>query len=288
MAAQEIFALLYAPPVTIKENGLQPQLVHLDSAGNVRGVVDHNGYPTSRNSEFHDEWHYPTQAKIGFPTDGTAHNLAILGSRWNGITTQATASGAGIADPTAAFPARQLFLSGFGDVAVGGTAIYSAGPILPMSAAFLSVVFFWEMFANAGGDQNSQWFCGLGNRPNAQDIPGTASAIGFFRQKTDLNWQALTCRRPGGAEITNTNVVIDASTLQCKVWVTGPGLPGGPRVRFYLNDNLVATQGTFYPTDVLSWINQINCVQNGINNTGQFNVGPIRMIWNRQLSLSTT
>jgi hypothetical protein len=258
---------LWAAPST----GLTPQVQFKDAAGNVRWVIDHNGYPTgSGMSQFREEW---------FANPGANNSL------WS------NSGGAGgsilSTNPTANYGARFVILT----PATAASGVYAGiGSKLFMSnSTWLTAVVEFELGFNAaaaGITSNTSWYAGLGTQAD----PSTDTCqIAILKRYNNANFYLLTSSGGGIATLTATSTPPSASGAnpidRVRLEIYGSGsVEGAYKVKLYVNEVLIATVAAANVSAAMLPIFGVYNEGGGPSGSPLGYMGPPRVTWNRYLS----
>ena len=205
-----------------------PQLKFADVAGNVRHVVDHHGLEMGRVSEVRQDW------LVGFSKNSNGKITDI--PSWS-----VDINGAGTVDgvaPTTGTPWPYVVLTPGTSVADGPTLYMTQRNIGP-TADLLAVL---EYAVTWTGSATCLITHGFGNFG-----PGNTVYAQFRKANGGANWQAET-RDGTTLNTTDTGVAAVAGTqFRCRIELMGANLTGGPLVRFFINEAIVAEIGTNTP-----------------------------------------
>ncbi len=258
-----------------------PQLLFYNTSGNVRSLVDHNGYPMGRRSELREEW----IVNIGTVSSSQA---PITGAqRWS-VTTSGTAITAGalvVNAPAATYPCNSPSISTASGA--GAVSVFTAAPIINTSNTFLSTVIEFE--ATAGTDltakTHSETFTfGLSDT----SVPSSATKYCWLKASAGVaNWKCQTAN--GGAPTsTDSGVSIDfvgtAPAQRWRIELHGSGSPYGSMGRFFINEVLVAENATTLPASTTLYL-VFGASGASTADPITLHFGPVLATWNRFLTL---
>lgn len=266
---------LGTPPV-----GDAPQARFYDTAGNLRSLIDHNGFPMGRRSEFREEWIH----NIG-TVSATATPVVAM-QRWS-TTFTGTPGTLTMTAPTSFYPANAATLISAGGVA-GGLFLYTAAPLIHTGNTFLSTVIEWEagQASNIVADLNSEkiWM-GLTDTPAS---PSTSNNYCWFSCAAgQSNWQCATANAgtPTTVDSGVANAAFTVPGQRFRIELHGTASPYAGKARFFVNETLVQTSSTNLPaSSALSFV--VGCSGAASSNLLTLRVGPVLATWPRQLSLA--
>lgn len=263
---------------TLKSNIIQaptpatdtPLLVLKDSAGNVRHVVDHNGYPAGRRTEFREDWSTAQGGAITTsqtPYSSTRFNYVAA---VNGSVTPNTMS--------STYPCPSV---GIGIGATAGAKSYVKTPTDPVYVRTNTMlVLEWE--ASGTGAASGTIYMGM-----MDTAPDTAVRYARVRN-IGGNWLAETKDTATSATVIDTGVaptVMGGAIGPQRFRVEYHGAStayGAFAVRFFIDEVLVATSTTNIPVGAVSFMfGAIGSVATTVL------IGHVYATWNRYLSLPT-
>ena len=244
-----------------------PQSIWVDSAGNARHIVDHNGFPMGKASEIREEWVTWTGAASSGPITGTIWqiNLGSGGTCAVFNTTSTAGSFMGLNLPT-----------------TNGANINLFGITPFIAANSPNAVMVMEFDAYLAHPANQEFLFGIAN-----NILGTANtAVGFHKRSTDTNWQ-LYVDNAGSVTNTDSGIAPVMNTLQrFRLELRGANTPGGAYALFFINEALVGVIASPL-TSTTTFLSLLFGAQNTSTATTGLAaaIGPILIRYNRYLSL---
>lgn len=250
-----------------------PQASRQDAAGNIRSLVDHNGYPMGRITRLQEDW-------LGaFATISAATNPLSNFAKW-AFTNNSTESMA-VQPPNATYPANYVDLA---TLASGSsqTMLYFNRACVAPSSSLLSFVFECEVGLANVGAAISQADIAFGFNTNNGSTPPYSSSI-MLRYSGSGNWIASTSG--GGSQDTGVapSAATDPSSGQrFRFEIHGSSSPYGAVCLFFINEALCASLTTGIPSAILFPIFNLK------NSTAAINhmyIGSVSMAWNRWLSV---
>lgn len=260
-------------------NVFMPQALWLDSAGNIRHVIDHNGYPMGRRREFREEWNIdPTPGSSSVTTNATWY----FAGRW---FSEIFGTGANISAGIDAFG------NGFGRYASLNTSTPNSNIVILTSQpwmiyqTWLTLVCEFTV-ACVQGANNQTLQIGLGD--GSGNASAAANAIWFTKTSAQTNWQATTMSASSSNSIDTGVAPVTDIFQRMRIEFHGSGTPigtaaGGNCALFFINEALVAATKTDVPaTGAGLWMNFDMTATNtaGLGGTQSFAVGPILAVWN--------
>ncbi len=256
-----------------------PQLRIKDAAGNIRFLVDHNGFPMGRRSEFREEWIY----NIG--TVAATATPIVPAQRWS-TTFTGTAGTLTISAPTSAYPAN--FVAIATAAAASAIYLYTAAPIIHTGNTFLTTVIEWEAVPNTdvtSGTHSETIWMGLADNATL----GSSNNYCWFKATAGVgNWK---CETGNGGVSTSTDSGVAANTTgtapaqRWRIELHGSGSPYGSKARFFINEALVAQNTTNLPASAALYL-ALGCSSAASGNVVRLYSGPMLATWPRQLSLA--
>lgn len=265
---------LGTPPV-----GDTPQARFYDTAGNLRWLVDHNGFPMGRRSEVREEWIH----NIG-TVAATATPIVPM-QRWS--TTFTGAGGAlTLTAPSSSYPANAPTIITTGGAC--GIFLYTAAPLIHTGNTFLSTVVEWEAGSptnvSSGTHSETIWM-GLTDNPAA---PASSNNYCWFScTNGQVNWQ---CANANGGAVTTVDSTVSESVFtspgqRMRIELHGSASPYAGKARFFINEALVQTSATNLPASAaLSFMVGSSGAASSVPVT--LRIGPVLATWPRQLSLA--
>lgn len=265
-----------------------PQAQWKDSAGNVRYLIDHNGYPAGRRTEFREGWF---GGAFNYATAGIVPGLPLwqvyAANAPTGFSTGPIFGGISYPSSMAQIDPAQ---ANAGKLAIST----GAGLVLQTYSAFIME---WEAALNTVGANNQTFFVGIGAEATGSDPMVATSALAFRKTSAQTNWQAYT--GSGTAQTsTDTGVAPVANTLQrFRIAYYGSATPigiaqGSAVALFWINEALVAAVTATLPTAGGTAARDELCFGLGALNTAGLGaaqpmvVSPLYATWNRALSLA--
>lgn len=256
-----------------------PQQFFKDAAGNVRSLIDHNGFPNGgRFSQFRELWDFSQGSTAA--TSGTMDNKKWV---WNA----SSASGLLSLQPgplSNSYPFPYAQIDPGGSVNVNGS-IASAVPVL--FPQFTGLTHRLEMEVAIKSTSSQQHLFGLGTRQNvfSGGVLTGQSYLAFKRLGgTDTNWQ---CQTYNGTSTTNVDSGVAPTSQQFQrftIEFQGSASPyAATTVNFFINGTLVATSTTNITTSsvyyIVYWV-----IDNGSGSSNPLFMGPTQATWNRWLT----
>jgi len=251
-----------------------PLLLLRDSAGNNRGLFDHNGYPMSRASLWREIWQNVIN---NINADANPITTAPSWNFW--ASTNVGTLWAVEPSTTFLFPTLALACS---NVANSRPMLQSAQPILLASNTFASVVLEYEHDGQTGLPGFT--YSGLsGNK----DYTTNPEFVRFRAQSGTANWQAE-ARGASATTTVDTGVALSstAAMVRFRIELHSSGSPYGAKARFFINGTLVAEITTNLPalsSTKLSIVFQTG--NNGTTTANTLNIGPMVLAHNRTLAM---
>jgi hypothetical protein len=212
-------------------SALTPQAQWKDGSGNVRSLIDHNGYRGGRLCELRENW--------------ISENTAISSSitpiaklpRWSALIASGGTITPGSGGTTSAYPAPAISVA---TSATNGSksSLYSAGPLVRIAGA-ASFILEFDLGLNATGTYTVWAGLDSTNDPQA----GTTHGVRIRAQSGTANWQVDFIE--AGTTTIDSGVAVnaaatDASSLTAKIELHGSSSPFGKTAWVFLNGILVA------------------------------------------------
>jgi hypothetical protein len=253
-----------------------PQSVFTDAAGNNRYLIDHNGYPMGRRSEFREEWIANIFINAVDQVPVTNANRWSFSHAGQGQFFNPSPTGS--------------YSSPYGQVkcnaAAGSRATLWSSQVMFIVQPFISAVFEFEASIQ-NPSSATEYYVGLAN-----GFDDSTVYAWFVKRGGDTEWQAE-ARNTASVDIQSTGVVpaTGAEPAQrFRIELYGSSSPYGACARFFINDVLRVTHAS---AQVPAWINSSNpaeirfmmTVKSSNTTSPTLSVGPILGTWNRQLSI---
>lgn len=247
-----------------------------NSGGNIRSVVDHNGYPTGRRSEFREEW------ANSMASQSATANPITNNPKWQ--VTIANGATLALSGTSTAYPASAVQLAATSAANSKGS-LATANALFSSSGTLHSIVVEFELALGLATVAGQAAHFGIGN--NA-DFSASVS-YAWFRVSGTGHWL---CETAAGAAPTSVDsgatpvVGADPSGGQLfRVELHGSASPYGQCALFFVNGAPVAVSTTNIPSVTSLLIGMtVNSVASGA--AQRIQSGPIYATWNRFLSLS--
>lgn len=239
-----------------------------DSAGHVRGTVDHNGYPGGGRISVIDEcWNASVSASA-------SQSPLTNNPRWQAWTTTSTTFNTVAA--SAAYPSPYIQVSTTATLNSRGS-ILSAIQLIHSSATMLSFATEADIGTLLVGD--SYW--GLSSNV---DFTVNQHFVRFRQSQGTANWQAE-CRDAVTTTTVDTGVAVtsngDPTAFRMRIELHGSASPYGAKARFFINGTRVAEITTHLPAATL----YLAFEANNTNTAAQtLSVGGVHTVWNRYLA----
>jgi hypothetical protein len=248
-----------------------------NSGGSLRSIIDHNGYPTGRRSEFREEW----ANSLG--SQSVTANPITNNPKWQ--VTIANSATLALAGTTTTYPAQTIQLSAT-SAASSKCSLATANALFSSSGTLHSIVVEFELALGLAAVAGQAAHFGIGN--NA-DFSSSVS-YAWFRVSGTGHWL---CETAAGGAATSVDsgvtpvVGSDPSGGQLfRVELHGSASPYGQCALFFINGALVAVSTTNIPSVSALVIGMtVNSLASGA--AQRIQSGPIYSTWNRFLSLST-
>jgi hypothetical protein len=250
-----------------------------DQAGNVRSIVDHNGY---RRGRLHEYWEDYLSISQGIATVNGAASLTSGRLRYS---IPATSNFQTLYQPQ--MPGTiPLNINIGSNAASGATAVFNSAMPIANPQTFTSLVLEFEIASPPV--TNVDWKVGFSTSLSSATPNNANYDLALCRQAADTSWQLLTAN---GSTFTKTPSGVtpssggppDAITLE----LHGSGSPYGAKARLMVNGTVVETTSTlpFGGGGNTMYFVIIGTTTSATNSAALW-VSPVRAIWNRQLSLS--
>lgn len=253
-----------------------PVMAWVDSAGNIRGITDHNGYLRRRGQrQFYMDW---TELGFGSIIGSASNTVGRLGySQPASWQTQATTS-------SVTMPGGGYLSLIANNIANATTARYYT-PAIVSPASSLSLVLEFDILLSS--TSNFDWKIGLVNSASSATGTPSGSERGFAlcKQSADTTYQLLTSNGSSFTK-TNTGITPSASADRITIEFYGSGSPYGTRQRMFINDAPVidaaiatAPNGTGDALSLLLAATSVNAT-----NSANVAISPVTVTWNAYLS----
>lgn len=255
-----------------------PQAAWCDSAGNIRHLIDHNGFPMGRRSEITQEWW--ASDSDGAPASIASVPLALDGGA-AGWVIDGDADGDWTNDTDATIASRKI-----GIVTSGTNA--KKNYIRPRSFAFktaANVVFVaeWEHYTDALGVTAATKVMGLFD---SFTDPSASTNKLIFKAAASAHWFCYTNSANADSGFAVTSAGWQKVRLEYHGAATALGvINGGPVALFFINDGLVSIQTAGVVAAGVGLTLGFGHESTSANAGYSFWVSPVRMTWNRFLSL---
>jgi hypothetical protein len=257
-----------------------PQASWADQAGNVRGIIDHNGYRRGRLVEYYEDF------LTASPGTSTVNGAASLTSGKLRYSLPATTNFQTIYSP--AIPGTiPLNINIGSNAASSATVVFNSAMPIVSAQAFTSLVLEFEIIG--GGASNVDWKIGLSSSL-ASATPNNANYdLALCKQAADTAWQLLTAngstftKTPSGVTASTTLGSPDVITLE----LHGSASPYGAKARLVVNNTVVETASTLpFGGGTAPMYFVIIGTTTSATNSAALWITPVRAVWNRQASLS--
>jgi hypothetical protein len=253
-----------------------PALVLKDAAGNVRSIIDHIGYRRGHVTEYYEDW-------LNIPGLAAAAGV-INGAASSGVARVAYSlvAGTSIAWDTT-IPGCVIKLA-TNNAANGST--FGAWSQMPFYAPqnFHSMAIEFDLCI--GNASAIDWQIGMSSALNGTPI--ASNAVTLVYQTTDATYQLCT---GNGSAFTKTNTVVAPNTSAAdKITMEfhGSASPYGSKARMFVNGAPAPVAET--NSNMLNvaganlYFAVVGTAKSGANN-GRINLSPVRVIFNRSLSI---
>jgi hypothetical protein len=270
---------------------LTPLLYLADSAGNIRALFDHNGYPGGRRASFNEEWLGPNSTAVSGNPVSTSQAVGAMAqyglSRWGFNSTSSGQFWADVSFNNFNFysaPAASAYLDPTTTNA-GKAELYTNSILQPQT--FLTLVMEWEMGISVVGANSQTIVAGLFT---TSSITGATQGLFFKKASTDTNWQAHAGNGGGNAN-TDMTVAPVAYTLQrFRLEYHGSASPigvaaGSAVAKFWVNETLKSVTANLPPAGATSLRFGFGILNSaGLGGLQPMVVGPFSATWNRMLT----
>lgn len=206
-----------------------PQLRFVDSAGNGRFLIDHNGLPTGgRVSVVSEPWLLAPGAS---------------GSAWS--TVLGTAAALTGQSPSASYNARFIQVTPSSTSGVSNYGLATTSALILANTAGMSLSAEWEFGLNAAGagtTSNTSWFMGFDS--GTDPLGADSNCVGFYKKFNSANLQILTGNGSSPIFWTTTTPPTAGAfpTDRYRIEIQGSGSPyAAYQARFYVNETLIQT-----------------------------------------------
>jgi hypothetical protein len=247
-----------------------------NQAGNLRQIIDHNGYRRGRVNEYYNDWMELGSGSVVGANNNTAGRL-----NWN-IPAAANANcGWSSAIPGAS---SALQINGTNVANATTTRFYSVSGAIAIGSFVEAVLEFEVALTGQTATDIKVGFVGAGSTATGSPT-AAATEIALCKQATDAHWQLVTSNGSSAPKI-DTGIVptaLDRITME----LYGSASPlGAVTARMFINDSLVvnATPATMV---FVSGSYQFGVFATTTNATNGLTVAvsPVRCISNRYLSI---
>jgi hypothetical protein len=253
----------------------KPQQTWEDAAGNIRGLIDHNGYRMGRTFDLVENWVTPAVAIVASATP-----IATL-PRWSALI----ASGGTIL-PSAGGPSSNYAAPAVGieTSATNGSkaSLYSAGPLVRIGTT-TSIVIEFDLGLSANGTYTA--YAGLDSNNDPQS--SSTNAIHIRAQSGSANWQVDFIQSATTTTIDSGVAVdpgaTDASSLRVRIEAHGASSPLGKIGLVFLNEVQVASSSNIPLVFPLNMVFEM--FAGAAASASTLIIGGLKISFNRRLSL---
>jgi hypothetical protein len=263
------------------QTDMVPADIIRDYAGNIRHIVDHNGFPMGRRTEIRENWMLPLSSYATSATVANCGHLAtFVGGSSPSVRPEAPNFGAN------GWPCQTIRL-------VPGTSGFAgiSHSVAPLTGSFNYVVIVMEFeasFTVVGGSANSNWWFGLSsNFGNSYSAPSQS----LLFKKPSNNAHILALTGDGTTDsTTDTNFSPVANQIhRFRVEFHGSATPigvalGGAVALFFIDDVLRVTKTSNIPGGASAFMGAY-FVGDGGGSVDNARIGPFVAVANRQLSM---
>jgi len=257
-----------------------PIVTYKDSAGNVRGIIDHLGYRRGRMNEYYEDWLAAGPSQITAASSSTGRlNWSIPASMFANVGFDSTLGSIG-----------SLLLLTATNVANATTGRFnsSAGVMATQDETSCVVEFSVVLVTQTAFDVKIGLTTAYG--AGISSLSGSPASgqkeVALCKQATDTNWQLLTS--DGVTAFKTDSGVAGGSTMRITLEFHGPSSPYGTRqARIFVNDVFKVNSTTNVPGSGSGLALAVACTTTSATNALDLRVSPVRIISNRYLSMPT-